>query len=180
MSAPADVAMRGAGVTQNVTVRAAERDADGARVWRILGPVLAAGETYDLPRDWDEAAALGFWFASGHTVGVACDDHGDVFGGYFLRANGPGGGAHVANAGFVVDPHARGRGVAKALLAHAEQTARAQGFSAMVFNHVIASNTAAVRLWTKQGYETVGRVPKSFSHPTLGLVDQLVMYKELV
>ena len=49
----------------------------------------------------------------------------------------------------------------------------------MQFNFVAASNEGAVRLWTKLGFDTVGRLPWAFSHPSLGLVDALVMYKWL-
>ena len=41
------------------------------------------------------------------------------------------------------------------------------------------SNEGAVRLWTKLGFETVGRIPKAFNHPSKAFVDTLVMYKWL-
>ena len=44
---------------------------------------------------------------------------------------------------------------------------------------VAATNRGAVRLWRKLGFETVGRLPKAFLHPTEGYVDALVMYKWL-
>lgn len=50
---------------------------------------------------------------------------------------------------------------------------------AMQFNFVASSNEAAVRLWSKLGFETVGRLPKAFNHPTNGYIDALVMYKWL-
>ena len=49
----------------------------------------------------------------------------------------------------------------------------------MQFNAVVTTNEGAVRLWTKLGYETVGRVPRSFRHPREGFVDTLVMVKWL-
>jgi ribosomal protein S18 acetylase RimI-like enzyme len=49
----------------------------------------------------------------------------------------------------------------------------------MQFNFVATSNTGAVRLWKKLGYEIVGRLPKAFYHPSEGYVDVLVMYKWL-
>jgi ribosomal protein S18 acetylase RimI-like enzyme len=44
---------------------------------------------------------------------------------------------------------------------------------------VVASNEAAVKLWHKLGFETAGRLPKAFDHPTEGYVDALVIYKWL-
>ena len=47
----------------------------------------------------------------------------------------------------------------------------------MQFNFVVVSNEPAVMLWRKLGFEIVGRVPEAFRHPSLGLVDALVMYR---
>jgi L-amino acid N-acyltransferase YncA len=49
----------------------------------------------------------------------------------------------------------------------------------MQFNIVATSNDGAVRLWSKLGFDTVGRLPKAFNHPSKGYVDALVMYKWL-
>ncbi len=49
----------------------------------------------------------------------------------------------------------------------------------MQFNFVVASNEGAVALWKSLGFEVVGRVPRAFRHPALGLVDALVMYRAL-
>ena len=53
------------------------------------------------------------------------------------------------------------------------------GYKAMQFNFVVSSNEVAVRLWGKLGFETVGRLPGAFRHPSLGFVDVLVMFKWL-
>ena len=49
----------------------------------------------------------------------------------------------------------------------------------MQFNFVASSNSAAVHLWSKLGFATVGRLPGAFRHPSLGYVDALVMYQVL-
>ena len=49
----------------------------------------------------------------------------------------------------------------------------------MQFNCVVASNERAVRLWQSCGFAIVGRVPETFGHPELGLVDTLVMHRRL-
>jgi hypothetical protein len=71
-------------------------DEDADTVWRILCPIIRAGETYALPRDMTREDALAYWFSPGHEVFVAHDD-GEIVGTYYLRANQRGGGAHVAN-----------------------------------------------------------------------------------
>jgi ribosomal protein S18 acetylase RimI-like enzyme len=49
----------------------------------------------------------------------------------------------------------------------------------MQFNFVVATNDPAVALWTKLGFEVVGRLPRAFRHPKHGLVDALVMHRVL-
>jgi len=153
-------------------------DSDREAVWQIMEPVIRAGETYSLPRDLDRGQALAHWFAEDRTIFVA-EDAGHVIGTYYLRANRPGPGAHVANAGFMVAGEAGGRGLGQALCEHALATARARGYRAMQFNFVVASNHRAVRLWQRMGFDIVGRAPDAFQHPTLGLSDALVMFRKL-
>jgi len=160
-----------------VTIRPAE-DGDHEAIWRILEPTIRGGETYTLPRDLSREEALDYWFASGHEVFVA-DERGDVVGTYFVRANQPGGGAHVANCGYMTAGRASGRGLARAMCAHSLETARARGFRAMQFNFVVSTNHRAVRIWESFGFEIVGRLPGAFQHPSEGFVDALVMYRML-
>ena len=151
---------------------------DNDAIWDIIGPTIRAGETYVLPRDMSRTDALAYWRSPAHEVFVA-ETQGEVVGTYYLRANQPGGGAHVANCGYMTAPSASVRGVARAMCAHSLAHARARGFRAMQFNFVVASNERAVALWRSFGFEIVGRVPQAFAHPRLGLVDALVMYRLL-
>jgi ribosomal protein S18 acetylase RimI-like enzyme len=152
------------------------RDADA--IWRILEPTFRAGETYPIPRDISREDALAYWHSPGHTVFVA-EDVGTIVGTYYLRANNRGGGAHVANCGYVVAPEAFGRSVAQGMCSHSLDHARHRGFAAMQFNFVIASNERAVRLWQSMGFAIAGRLPDAFQHPRLGLVDAYVMLRNL-
>jgi len=152
--------------------------ADADAIWDILQPVIAAGETYPLPRDMDRDAALAYWLSPVHQSFVAVVNE-QIVGTYYLRPNNEGGGAHIANCGFMTLEAARGHGVARAMCAHAQKQARASGFKAMQFNFVIASNIGAIGLWTSMGFETLCRLPKAFDHPKEGLVDALVMFKTL-
>ncbi|MGW8134551.1 N-acetyltransferase family protein [Sphingomonas zeae] len=151
---------------------------DAAAIAAILMPVIRAGETYALDPAMTQDAALAYWFAA-DKVPFVFDENGVILGTYYLRANQAGGGDHVANAGYMTSPIARGKGIARAMALHAFDEARARGFTAMQFNFVVASNTAAVHLWTSLGFATVGRVPGAFRHPRLGSVDALVMHRPL-
>jgi GNAT superfamily N-acetyltransferase len=122
--------------------------------------------------------ALAFWFAPSHEVFVA-EDSGHAVGTYFLRPNQTGGGAHVANCGYITATAASGRGVARAMCAHSLDRARTRGFRAMQFNFVVAANERAVRLWQSLGFAIVGRLPEAFRHPSLGYVDAYIMHRML-
>jgi len=74
---------------------------------------------------------------------------------------------------------AAGKGVATSMCLHSQDTARGLGFRAMQFNLVLASNTRAVALWHRLGFETVGQLPDAFRHPSLGLVNAHIMWKTL-
>lgn len=158
-------------------IRFATAQDDGA-LWAILQPAFRAGETYPLPRDVSREAALAYWRAAGHAVFVFEED-GEVLGTYFLQANQPGSGGHVANCGYVTAPAARGKGIARAMCLHSLEQAREMGFTAMQFNFVVSTNEDAVHLWERCGFEIVGRLPGAFQHPSRGLVDALVMFRRI-
>ena len=140
--------------------------------------MVKAGDTYVYDPDTDESTAHQIWMCSDAKPFVAVVD-GQVVGTYILKANQPGQGAHVANAGFMVHPGSRGAGVGLAMGRHALETARSLGYKAMQFNFVVSTNTAAVALWEKLGFTIVGTLPKAFRHARLGLVDAYVMFREL-
>lgn len=160
-----------------ITLRPATPE-DADTVWSMLEPVFRAGDTYCIDRDISREDALAYWFGEPHSVFVAEED-GAALGTYYLTPNQRGGGAHVANCGFVTAPAARGRGVARKMLEHALKTARSRGFRAMQFNFVVATNHRAVSIWKSYGFEVAGRLRGAFHHPEQGYVDALVMYKTL-
>ena len=160
-----------------ITIRPAA-SSDVEAIWSILEPMIRTGDTYPLPNDLSREAAMAYWFAEGNQVFVAAEED-SIVGTYHLRANQRGGGSHVANCGYVTAPAARGRGVANRMCIHSLDVARKQGFTAMQFNFVVSSNEGAVRLWRRNGFEIVGRLPRAFRHPKLGYTDAFVMYREL-
>jgi ribosomal protein S18 acetylase RimI-like enzyme len=164
-------------MNDGIAIRSAARQ-DDEGIWQVLEPALRAGETYTLPREMSRQDALAYWFSSGHETFLAERD-GMIVGTYYLRANQRGGGAHVANCGYMTAQQETGRGVARAMCLHSLEVAHQRGFRAMQFNFVVSTNERAVRLWVALGFATVGRMPGAFLHPTLGYVDALVMYRAL-
>ncbi len=173
--------------------------ADHPALWEMLEPVFSAGDTYAIDPAIPRDAALAYWCSGNHRAFIA---EGPLFlekissgggaegaggqtapltllGSYYICPNQQGGGAHVCNCGFVTAPQARGRGIARAMLNHALDTARAMGFRAMQFNFVVETNTRAIAIWQSHGFAVVGRLPGAFRHPTQGYIDALVMYRNL-
>ncbi len=155
------------------------KSSDASAVLEILLPTFRAGDTYAIDPDISESDALAYWTGPDRKTFVAELD-GQVVGTYYIRPNQAGGGAHVCNFGFMTSPAARGKGVARAMLEHAEATARDQGYQAVQFNFVVATNTRAIQIWESHNYRIVGRLPAAFLHPDLGYVDALVMWKDLI
>ncbi|MCW6511086.1 GNAT family N-acetyltransferase [Lichenifustis flavocetrariae] len=151
---------------------------DAAAIWSIIGPTIRAAETYALPPDMTEAAAIAYWMGPDRRTFVL-EEAGDILGSYYIRPNQFGGGSHVCNCGYMTAARAAGRGIARHMCEHSLNEARRLGFKAMQFNFVVGTNERAVRLWQSFGFDIVGRLPLAFDHPTHGLVDALVMFQAL-
>ena len=151
---------------------------DAAAIADIIMPTIRAGDTYALNSDLSERDALAYWFAVGKEAFVAEVD-GKILGTYYMRANQDGGGRHVCNCGYMTSQQARGKGIARRMCQHSLAYAREQGFLAMQFNFVVATNVGAIHLWQSLGFEIVGTLPKAFLHPSGGYVNALVLYQAL-
>jgi len=152
--------------------------ADADAIWKIFHEVVAQGDTYTFDPAMSREEALAIWMAPQVYTFVATSD-GEVVGTYFMRANQPGLGSHVANAGYMVKPGIYNRGIGRAMCEHSLQEAKRLGFLAMQFNIVVSTNKAAVALWQKLGFRILGTLPQAFRHREFGLVDAYVMHRYL-
>ncbi len=150
---------------------------DWPEIWAILEPVFRAGETYPFARDISEAEAKRVWIDAPQATYVARDD--TLLGTFYIKPNQPTLAAHICNCGYVTAAMARGKGVAGQMCEFSQTEAMRLGFLAMQYNLVVATNTGAVALWQRQGFEIIGTIPKAFQHATQGLVAAHVMYKDL-
>jgi GNAT superfamily N-acetyltransferase len=163
-------------------------DSDRDAVWEIFREVIAAGDTYPLNPSISREDGLAYWFQkAAHIYVVELDwlnqsssRQAQIAGSYALHPNQSGGGAHVANAGFIVSKEARGQGIGRAMGEHCLKEARRLGFRAMQFNFVVSTNESAVRLWQDLGMNIVGTLPGAFRHPQKGYVDVYVMFQSLL
>src|SRR5262245_29961745 len=87
-----------------------------------------------------------------------------IVGAYLIKPNQVGLGSHIANAGYMVDPSSRGQGIGEALGRHSIDEAKRLGYRAMQFNLVVSTNTVAVKLWQKLGFELLATLPQAFRH----------------
>ena len=154
-------------------------DADHDAIWEIFHDVIAAGDTYPIDPNIPREEALAYWFKHNARVCVAEGENG-IVGSYTLHQNQVAGGAHVANAAFVVAKYARGHGIGRAMGEHCLSEARRLGFRAMQFNFVVSTNESAVKLWQDLGMQIVGTLPGAFRHPERGYVDVYVMFQSLL
>ncbi|MEV0559298.1 N-acetyltransferase [Streptomyces sp. NPDC050597] len=151
---------------------------DWPRIWPFWHRIVAAAETYAWDPDTSEEDARALWMAPGKRVYVAEDATGAVVGSAYVTPNYGGPASHIANAGFMVDPAHSGRGIGRALANHVLETAKADGYGAMVFNAVVETNPA-VKLWLSLGFTILGTVPDAYTHPTHGRVGLHVMHRAL-
>jgi L-amino acid N-acyltransferase YncA len=160
-----------------LSVREARRS-DSDSIWSIFHAVVASADTYVFDPTTSRDDALAYWLDSSARCYVAERD-GSIAGTYILKPNQRGLGSHIANAAFMVEPGARGRGLGRAMGEHCIGEARRLGFRGMQFNFVVSTNTPAVRLWQDLGFEIVGRLPGVFRHSREGFVDAFVMFRSL-
>lgn len=151
---------------------------DFTQVIEIVKQVVAAGDTYSLSPGSSVEELKAFWFAKGNHVYV-CVENDIVVGSFFIRNNQPGLGSHIANAGFMVGNKYGGRGIGRMMGEFALREARSLGFQAMQFNYVVKSNTHAVELWKKLGFEVMAEIPDAFLHVKNGLTSVYIMYRGL-
>ena len=160
-----------------MTIREAQV-ADWPAIWSLFQKVAAAGDVFAYDETTPEEVARKLWVEP-PAEGFVAEEDGRILGTYFVRPNQPGRGAHVANAGYMVDAEARGQGLATALCEHSIETARRRGYRAMQFNFVVSTNESAIRVWEKCGFSAAGRLPGVFRHRTEGFVDAFVFHRAL-
>ncbi len=155
--------------------KAKAKDLEG--VWDIFHRVIRTQDTYVFDPTTPREDLEKHWFAPYmHTY--VFEEMGQVLGTYIIKPNQIDLGSHVANASYMVQPEAQGKGIGKQMGIHSLEVAKNLGFLSMQFNIVISTNEPAVRLWKKLGFEIIGTTPKGFRSAN-GLVDTYIMYRPL-
>ena len=164
-----------------VQIRDAAAD-DWVGIWPFFQEIVTARETYAYDPELTEKQGRALWMSPSadplSRTTVAVED-GTVLGSANMYPNRPGPGSHVASASFMVDSAARGKGVGRLLCQDMIDWATREGFRAIQFNAVVATNEPAVHLWQELGFAIIGTVPEAFNHPKLGYVGLHVMHRSL-
>ena len=151
---------------------------DKEQIWEIIKPIIAAGDTYVFAPDSPKEKKLRYWCGADKKTYVALLEN-KIVGTFFIKKNQPDLGSHIANAGYMVAPDARGKSVGRRMAEFSLEEARRLGYRAMQFNIVVKSNAGAVRLWQNLGFEIIGEIPEAFNHVENGLTNAYIMYRKL-
>jgi hypothetical protein len=98
-----------------------------------------------------------------------------LVGAYYLKPNQPGLGAHIANAGYVVDRAERRAGIGRLLVGDSVVRAPLVGFDAIQFNFVFESNRARP-MYEQLGWREIGRIPDAVPAPEGGGRQDALIY----
>lgn len=162
-----------------MVIRKADKEKDYNQIWEIFSRVIQTGDTYVFDPSTPKEALDQLWFADYMDTFVATDNNDTVLGTYIIKPNQIDLGNHIANCGYMVNPDAQGKGIGTLLCKHSIAFARQKGYVGIQFNIVVSTNTVAVALWKKFGFQIIGTTPKGFRHQQLGLVDTFIMFKDL-
>jgi len=142
----------------------------------LLNRVIGEGQTYPQDRPLSEAEFVAYWASADAFV---VRGEGAVLGAFYLKPNFPGRCSHICNAGFVVQPAARGRGIGRFMGESLLAIARWRGYSAVMFNLIFETNKPSISLWRSLGFTTIGRIPKAARLAGGHMVDAYMMYRSL-
>lgn len=167
---------------------------DKEQIWEIIKSVIATGDTYVFAPDSPKEKMLDYWCGADKKTYVATlsDDAANakttpaadelkekIVGTFFIKDNQPDLGSHIANAGYMVAPDARGKSIGRRMAEFSLEEAKRLGYCAMQFNIVVKSNENAVKLWQNLGFEIIGEIPEAFNHVENGLTNAYIMYRKL-
>jgi L-amino acid N-acyltransferase YncA len=162
-------------------VLADQRDIEPLK--RLYRTIVDEGTSYPHDRMPDHEEFLDYWFTGKSTVAAYGREGAraeELAGAFYLKPNWPGRARQVANAGFIVAPAWRNRGLGWLLGATMLDYARSLGYRSVIFNLVFSENKQARHLWTKLGFSEIGVIPGAVRKNDGLYQDAIVMFKSLI
>ena len=86
----------------------------------------------------------------------------------------------MANAGFIVSPDWRNKGLGWLLGATMLTYAKQLGYRSVIFNLVFSENVAARHLWDKLGFKELGVIPGAVQKNDGTYQDSIIMFRSLL
>jgi RimJ/RimL family protein N-acetyltransferase len=150
---------------------------------KLYDRIVAEGTSYPHEGPVTEDEFLDYWVRGKRTV-VAYErprkTDAKLLGAFYLKPNWPGRARHVANAGFIVMPEWRNRGLGRLLGAVMLDYAKELGYRSVIFNLVFSENLAARHLWEKLGFRVLGAIPGAVRTNDGKYQDALIMFRSLI
>lgn len=150
---------------------------------RLYQVIVQEGTSYPHDRIPDRDEFLDYWFKGKRTV-VAYEAGArrgaDLAGAFYLKPNWPGRASHVANAGFIVAPAWRNKGLGRLLGETMLEEARALGYRSIIFNLVFSENKPARHLWRALGFSELAILPGAVRKDDGTFQDAIIMFKSLI
>ena len=144
-----------------IEIRAFRQD-DIPEMTAIWNEIVREGTAFPQEELLDEKSGTAF-FENQSVTGAAVDrETGRLAGLYILHPNNVGRCGHISNASYAVKSDRRGNRVGEAMVLHSMAKAKELGFLILQFNAVVRSNAAALRLYRKLGFVSLGVIPKGF------------------
>ena len=159
-----------------VTIREYQRE-DIPYLLEVWNKVVEEANAFPQVNNLEEMEAIDFFESQTYT-GVA-ELAGEVVGLYILHPNNIGRCGHIANASYAVKAGIRGHKIGEKLVLDSLKKSKEFGFQLMQFNAVVSTNTVAIHLYEKLGFQRLGSIPKGFRLGDGSYTDIILYYKEL-
>ena len=144
----------------NITIKK-YNDGDIEQMVQIWNEVVDDGVAFPQENDLTADGAKEFFAQQTYTA-VADDGEGKILGLYILHPNNIGRCGHICNASYAVSSKYGGMKIGEKLVLDCINKASVFVFKILQFNAVVATNTAARRLYEKIGFKQLGTVPNGF------------------
>ena len=162
-------------------VSADERDIEPLR--RLYRVIVDEGTSYPHNEFPSDEEFQDYWIRGKTTIVVYLADRGHdvrMLGAFYLKPNWPGRARHVANAGFIVAPEWRGKGLGRLLGVTMLRCARDLGYRSVLFNLVFSENVTARQLWQKLGFQELGSIPSAVLKNDGTFQNAIIMWRSLM
>ena len=160
------------------------QDCELEQVRTLLNAVIIEGKSYPQKQPLAESEFKAYWL-SGDAFVVKAVNQGpqsqtqEILAAFYIKPNFPGRCSHICNAGFIVQPQMRGRGIGRIMGETMLLLAAHLGYKGVMFNLVFETNIPSIRLWESLGFLTIGRIPLAVELDENSSVDALIMYRQL-